>query len=328
MTRSKCRLAKELPSFVVGHSALVLGLWFATLAAQPAHGGLENYRSFVVEDKNANISGGIRITYLGVNGYQFEAGGHALLVDPYFSRVGFSQAAFNGAVASDQRAVAAGLAHLRPRADAVLVTHAHFDHLLDVPEIMRRTGATLVGGPTAVRIAEATGISPNECVTVRPGSVRRFGPWTVHVLTATHDRIFGSTPFEGTASGPVTKPVKASDWKLGEPLAFVVEANGKRIYVDSGGTPGHLPAPAVRNVDLAILGVALPDSRRRYAEIVRQLNPRYVLPSHQDDFFAPSDRGFSFGKLTDFPGIIGEHQRQRLPGRLVLLDYFHPWTLR
>jgi L-ascorbate metabolism protein UlaG (beta-lactamase superfamily) len=27
------------------------------------------------------------VTYLGTNGYQFEFNGHALLVDPYFSRL-------------------------------------------------------------------------------------------------------------------------------------------------------------------------------------------------------------------------------------------------
>jgi hypothetical protein len=81
-------------------------------------------------------------------------------------------------------------------------------------------------------------------------------------------------------------------------------------------------------VDLAILGVALPDSRRRFAETVRALRPRYVLPSHQDDFFAPLQGGFVFGKLTNFPDIRRQDQSDHLPGRLILLDYFRPWTLR
>ena len=87
-------------------------------------------------------AGEVRVTYLGTNGYQFEAAGHVLLVDPYFSRVPLCEVAFNQHIESDPRRVEAGLAHLRPRADAILATHAHFDHLLDVPAIMRRTGAT------------------------------------------------------------------------------------------------------------------------------------------------------------------------------------------
>jgi hypothetical protein len=84
----------------------------------------------------------------------------------------------------------------------------------------------------------------------------------------------------------------------------------------------------VGHVDLAILGTALPDSRARFAEVVRQLQPRYTLPSHQDDFFGPLDRGFVFGKLTNFPEILRTFRREQLPGRLILLDYFQPWTLK
>ena len=136
---------------------------------------------------------------------------------------------------------------------------------------------------------------------------------------------------------PLKRPVKVSDWCVGEPLAFVIEAAGKRIYIDSGGVPGAPPSAVVGHVrhgesvlwqiDLAILGVALPDSRSRFAEVVRQLQPHYILPSHQDDMFAAFSRGFTFGKLTNFPQLVRMHEKQQLPGRLILLDYFRPWTL-
>ena len=86
--------------------------------------------------------------------------------------------------------------------------------------------------------------------------------------------------------------------------------------------------PPETNVDLAILGVALPDSRRHFAPSVRRLHPRFTLPSHQDDFLQPFDHGFVFGMLTDFPAVLRTWEREELPGRLILLDYFRPWTLR
>ncbi|HEY6070749.1 MAG TPA: MBL fold metallo-hydrolase [Chthoniobacterales bacterium] len=298
---------------------------FQTTHAAP----LDKYSSLVVADDIDDAwvpVDSIRVTYLGVNGFQFETDGHALLVDPYFTRVGLWAGTLNEPIESNPNRVDEGLRHVRHNVDAILVTHAHFDHLLDVPEIMRRTHARLIAGATAVRLVTSFGISGTACRAVKSGSVQRIGPWTIRAFGAQHDRLFGKVPFTGRST--FSKPVKAADWAVGEPLAFVIEAAGKRIYVDSGGIPGAAPDPRIKNVDLAILGVALPDSRDRFPEAVRQLRPRYIFPSHQDDMFAPLDHGFGFGKMTNFPAILREQKKEDLPGRLILLDYFRPWTLR
>ena len=293
-----------------------------------AQAGLQKYSSLIIADQNSNArapSNSIRVTYLGVNGFQFETDNHALLVDPYFTRVGLWTAGLNRPIKSNSARVGEGLKHVHSHVDAILVTHAHFDHLLDVPDIMHRTHARLIAGPTAIRLVESFGILPNDCDAVKSGGTRKIGPWTVRVLAAQHDHLFGKIPFDGKSTS--SKPAKASEWVLGEPLAFVIEAAGKRIYIDSGGTPGGTVDPRIHDVDLAILGAALPDSRARFSETLRQLRPRYVFPSHQDDMFAPFDRGFVFGKMTNFPSLLRDVRKQNLPGRLVLLDYFKPWTL-
>lgn len=261
-----------------------------------------------------------------------------MLVDPYFSRVDLLSVALGSSIQPNASRINDGLHHLASKPDAILVTHAHFDHLLDVPAVMTKTGARLIASATGVNLAKRAGALSGD--TVKPGDVRHIGPWKVRVLAATHDRLFGKVPFDqprSPAGSPVEArkaksealakagpPRRAADWICGEPLAFLIEVNGQRIYIDSGGTPAQLPPN--EHVDLAILGMALPDSRARLAAALARLQPRYFLPSHQDDFFRPLSAGFQFGLLTDFCRVQRECAQQNR-SRLILLDYFRPWTL-
>src|SRR5919197_3962825 len=116
-------------------------LLFLGFTAQVFGAGLDRYAQFVVSDSAATPRNGVRVTYLGTNGYQFEFDGHALLVDPYFSRVDLLSIALGSRLQPDMHRVAEGIRHIAPRVDAILVTHGHFDHLLDAPIIMARTNA-------------------------------------------------------------------------------------------------------------------------------------------------------------------------------------------
>ncbi|MBZ0252870.1 MAG: MBL fold metallo-hydrolase, partial [Candidatus Methylomirabilis sp.] len=84
--------------------------------------------------------GELSLRWLGTAGYELRTARTTLLIDPYLTRASLSRTLFTplepGSAAID--AVIGG-------ADYVLAGHSHFDHLMDVPYIARRTRATVVG---------------------------------------------------------------------------------------------------------------------------------------------------------------------------------------
>jgi L-ascorbate metabolism protein UlaG (beta-lactamase superfamily) len=331
---------KAFPATRTGVGVLSLAAAFCVQSSElgTAESGLRRYHSLVVSDPPAvsrsvaSLTAGVRVTYLGTNGYLLEASDSAILVDPYFSRIGLAPVASNSPITPDITRIRTGMDHLPKNIDAILVTHGHFDHLLDVPEIARRTGACIIASPTSCHLSQAAGVSASNTLPVRAGDSVRRGGALVHALPTVHDRVFGVMPFPGVrAVVPQKAPQRPSDWVCGEPLAFLVEIGGKRIYVDSGGTMAALPPITAGPVDLAILGVYLPDSRKRLLPALRRLRPRFILPSHQDDFFRPLSDGFRFGPMTKFDAVLRSVERYKSdsprPTRLILLDYFAPWTL-
>jgi L-ascorbate metabolism protein UlaG (beta-lactamase superfamily) len=300
------------------------------LLATCARGGWDQYQNLVRSDSKptaAAPSEGVRITYLGTNGYLFESRGSTLLVDPYFSRIDLFSLMFDPSIEPVKARIATGLAHLPRHIDAVLITHGHIDHLFDAPDVAEATGARLFASPTSIYLANAVGFPRSRSMPVMAGAKRQIGAARVTVLPAAHDRVFGCcVPFPGTLQSLPSTPVRANQWLCGEPLAYLIEMGGQRIYIDSGGTLQVLPPALTGRVDLAILGVALADSRNRLTPALQRLRPRLFLPSHQDDFFRPLDCGFVFNALTDFPRVQREAKQFGTP--IVLLDYFKPWTLR
>jgi L-ascorbate metabolism protein UlaG (beta-lactamase superfamily) len=298
------------------------------MLAASAFGGLERYAELIPPAASPDEplpARGMRITYLGTNGYLLQARGTTILIDPYFSRMGFVRAALGLKTVGRPDWVKRWVQRTG-RIDGILVTHGHVDHLYDVPQVMTLSDAQLIASPTSVWLARASGVPAASCRPVTGGDPpMQIGGARIWPLRASHDDILGHVPFDGTLDRMPARPATVADWKCGEPLAFLIEMGGRRVFINSGSARNDEPPRTLGRVDLAILGLATADARAAYPRALRNLQPRFVTPSHQDDFFRPVDRPFEFLAGSDFPAVLRNSGRWR--DRVLLLRPFQPWMM-
>lgn len=100
-------------------------------------------RPAVVSKAGPTLSGTASIQYTGCGGYLLRFGEEDLLVDPFFSNISMWQAAFNKyktdtvLVNNFFRQHFGHPRDLQGRISTVLISHAHHDHLADVPALLQ-----------------------------------------------------------------------------------------------------------------------------------------------------------------------------------------------
>ena len=250
----------------------------------------------------------VQIQWLGVAGYLISLDGHGVLLAPFYSK---------------QSMVKVGLGSLEVRTDlidrklppvehveAILVGHAHYDHLLDVPHIATRhaTKATVYGSSTTMNILAGFGI-PEERKKEAP-----LDQWTYTASRRIRFAAFRSEHaphvgriihfWSGEVSKPLTQPPRyAREFQEGIPLSYLIEfldAQEKPVFTiffqDSAST-GGVGAPTLphRETDVAILTVPNWRNVDNYPrDILSRLRPRHILCGHFDDFFQDPEEEMEF----------------------------------
>ena len=246
------------------------------------------------------LPAGLELEWLGVAGYRLTYEGTTVLVDPYVSRVPLLSVILRRPTLPDATLIDR---YVR-RADAILIGHTHWDHAVDAPAIARRDGATVYGSDSLARLMALHGL---DGVIVEPGRRYEIGPFTVSFTPSRHSKLlFGrKVPFDGPLTCEDLHGLSPGAYRCGDVFGIRIEVAGTSFYHQ--GSADLRDDAHIEPVDVFLAGIAGRQVTPHYwRRILPRLDPRVVVPTHYDNFFAPLDKPLSLVRRADLAGLPDE----------------------
>jgi len=235
------------------------------------------------------------LRWLANANFEFAYKGKVYLFDAYFDRTPRSHSL--GFKAADIT-----------KAEAIFVSHAHFDHISDIGPVAKQTGAPVIGAPITAETAKKLGAPEKQIVVAKGGETMKFGDATVEIALAQHSTIQpglldiyknlyenDSKTYSGeekTILGYVQSlgtfdPKIITEGTLAYGLVF--PSGFKAVLIGSSGpiTPGvRALAEKLGPVDVAIVAYqvhAVADTQIEYTwPFIALFKPKLFLPAHHD----------------------------------------------
>ena len=281
---------------------LMISFMFAGACASDS--GL--YREKMISGSDDSTQkGAVRVTWLGTAGLYVTDGETGFFIDPFVSRYGLIKVLGGFSLPPQTHIIQEWLNRIGcHHADAVIVSHSHYDHALDAPFFAQKTGATLVGSDSTAWIGRGAGMAENQIKVVGPGDRVSLGKFEIIFIKSKHSKaVFGRIPWPGDITSPLIPPAAASAYLLGEIFSLLVtHPQGSFVHLGSAGyIEGMFDGVKAHTLFLSIAGRQ--DTRELLRCTALALKAKQIIPIHFDNFFSPLNEEMSIlwgVKLSEF----------------------------
>lgn len=224
----------------------------------------------------------MELTWFGTAGFRIKTDTHTMLIDPYVSR--------NDKASPRQPLNPSDIQD----ADAILISHGHFDHIYDVPAISSHTGANVYCGNGTGETLTRNGMERDQIQEVySDGENFDFNGIRAQAFFSRHVKFdrrlicktLARINFRLLRYLPLIR-----DYPEGQVLCWRFILEGKTIhhFGSAGSTSDELARLGSKPTDILLVPLQGHSNIIQIAhKYVVAMQPKVVIPHHQDDFFPP-----------------------------------------
>lgn len=264
-------------------------------------GKIEDFRKWQYQPTSALANSSLNVKFFGVSTLLFDDGQDQILIDGFFSRPMLAKVIFQR-IYSDSDLISRIIRqHDLYRTQAILVTHSHYDHALDLSILGNSlTNAQIIGSNSSLNIARGGEVASSQLTQAEPWKVLHIGKFKITPIPSKHTPPTAVNDDLGkNITAPLVLPARFSDFKEGGSFDYLIENQNYKILVKA--STGAIPNQFKNlHVDALFIGVAQlsrqsPEFQTQYLkETLSALNPKLVIPIHWDNFFKPLSQPLQF----------------------------------
>jgi L-ascorbate metabolism protein UlaG (beta-lactamase superfamily) len=292
-------------------------------------------RFFLTQKRSAPYQSSLTITWFGAAAILIDDGSTAILIDPFVSR---KENSVLDIVLGRDAIVAEKLISRRVtrppyrRVSAILVSHSHYDHVIDVSEFSEKLEVPVFGSRSTQKIVDGNGYGNFKMIEngqiLKPTDIG--AGFEITVLEGKH----GSPPFlidplDEVVANDFEVPEPVSRYGMGEIHSFLIKhRQGTILYLGSAGVVLESLDEFVGQVDVVLLPlVGRPSTKMYLADVVGKLKPKSVIPIHFDNLFQAIAEPPKVVNQADLGGFFSEMQMVYPSVNTGLLRFDVPWSL-
>lgn len=242
---------------------------------------------FALLSLSLTLEAKVSFKWLGVSGFILSDEKTTLVFDPAITRAGVLDFLPFQTIETDQEEVDYWLGHCGvSNVNAVFVNHAHFDHVIDAPYVLRKYGGKLYGSSSVINVGLGHGIQEDQMQLIEAGQEWKVGDFTIIPYSTPHSPHFlGITLMDGHISSPLSSPTSVWNYKTGDTFSFyITHPEGNILFQAIGRVTADDPLKEVK-ADALLMTIANRVSTENLLKRFDSTGARTVIPLHYDNFF-------------------------------------------